>query len=54
MLRNRTFILIAVFFCLALNSSFAETIVPKLDPSRTSGADLNRILDDLQKKTHRS
>lgn len=50
MLRNRTFILIAVFFCLALNSSYADTIAPKLDPSRTSGADLNRILDDLQKK----
>ncbi|MFZ5950173.1 MAG: hypothetical protein ACOYXC_05690, partial [Candidatus Rifleibacteriota bacterium] len=34
---------------MALNCSFAQTTTPSIEPARTPGADLNRILDDLQK-----
>ncbi|MFZ5952622.1 MAG: hypothetical protein ACOYXC_18110, partial [Candidatus Rifleibacteriota bacterium] len=41
--------LTAVFVFLALAGSYAQTTTPSIEPARTPGADLNRILDDLQK-----
>ncbi len=49
MLKNRSSLLTTLFVCASLTCSFANPPAPAIEPARTSGADLNRILDNLQK-----
>ncbi|KAF1080650.1 MAG: hypothetical protein GQF41_3060 [Candidatus Rifleibacterium amylolyticum] len=50
MLKRKCYLLTALIICVAINCSFAAPAVPILEPAKTPGADLKRILDDLQQK----